>query len=67
MQNSTPVVSRERNYYRKLCKGSRNTLKAIFSKDNVFCPPPTRLSFSAMSLDCSFDMAQQVSDPIVLQ
>ena len=60
------VVSQERDYYRELCKDCREKLKAIFCQDNVFCPPPTTLSFTAMSLDCkvhySFDMAQQVSD-----
>ena len=64
------VVTRERDYYRQVCKDSRDLLKAIFSKDGTFYPPPATLNYAAMSLDCvvhySFDMAQQVCNLTVL-
>ena len=54
----------ERNYYRKLCKDTKETLKAIFERDGQYQPPPVTSSFTPMSLSVkvhySFDMAQQV-------
>ena len=59
------VVSRKRNYYRKICKDTREKMKAIFNKHNTFCPPPVTLCFAAMLFDCtvhySFDKAQKVT------
>jgi len=58
------IVSRERNYKRKLCKDTKDEIKSIFTSDDQFKPPPVTSSFAAMSLSAkvhySFDMAQQI-------
>ena len=58
------AVSLERNYYRTICKTSKDNVVAEYTTDGVFQPPPpgdlSRPISAGKTVHYSFDMAQQV-------
>ena len=64
LRSHLTAVSLERNYYRTICKTSKENVVAEYTTDGVFQPPPpgdlSRPISAGKTVHYNFDMAQQV-------